>query len=133
MNGQAALSCLRQAFFARSYIGYAGPGLSRSNMRRPKRLAERVPNIDRSEYVKYLDRVDRRVKTVAECSEEIRIGDLPSRVPGAMPSGFVAPPKDIPDLPYYIWRRPDDERLPVRHIVATKTTTRKYNCAIYDN
>lgn len=102
--------CIRVQGGVRTYLGAFGPGLSRSGIKRPGPASGKVPDIDRSQYKIYLDQVDENTYK----SPSVKLSELPVKIPGAKPSGWVPPPASIPDLPYFIWRNVD-KALPVEH------------------
>ena len=99
-----AVSCARQ------YIGAAGPGLSRTGIKFPPKNGQ-VPRIDRTQYKVYLE-------TLSEPTHRgpgVTVSKLPiTAVPNAHPSGWTQPHNQIPDLPYFVWRKLD-QTLPVDH------------------
>ena len=93
----------------RSYIGAMSPGLSKSGIKKAQ-FNQQVPRINRSQYKIYLETLD---KSKAFTDTDVTFSNIPP-VPGALPSGWVPPPQDIPDLPYFVWRNVD-KTLPVEH------------------
>lgn len=110
------MSCLRKLsrlspICSRSYIGGISPGLSKSGIKKVQ-YNQQVPRIDRSQYQIYLETLAKTPETPAKST--VTHSTLPQSIPGSMPSGWVPPPQELPDLPYFVWRTVD-QTLPVQH------------------